>query len=75
MSRRPLILIAVLTLAACEASQSSGPCTRVPLEHLARPSNSAGLALICDPWRVNAAYREQYFPGYVWGDETWTVKQ
>lgn len=71
MSLRPLLLLAVLALAACEASQSSGRCQAVALEHLARPSNSAGLTMICDPRRVSAAHREQYFPGYVWGDETW----
>lgn len=71
MIGRPLLLLTILALAACEASQSSGRCEAVALEHLARPSDSAGNRLICDPKRVSAAHREQYFPGYVWGDETW----
>ena len=69
--RRPVVLLFVLALAACEATPRSGRCAFVDLEHLSRPRDAAGKTLICDPRRVSAAYRDQYFPGYQWGDETW----
>lgn len=62
MGRSPLLLLAVLTLAACETSQSSGNCVSVDTAHLARPSNSAGMTMICNPQEISAEYRDQYFP-------------
>ena len=63
--------VLLLALAACEAAPMSSRCAFVDLEHLSRPRDAAGKTLICDPRRVSAAYRDQYFPGYQWGDETW----
>ena len=71
MSRPSLLLLAVLTLAACDASPMSSRCAFVEIEHLARSFDRAGKTMICNPKRVSAAYRDQYFPGYVWGDENW----
>lgn len=66
------ILAAMLAgLAGCEATPKSGRCAVVDVDHLARPLDIGGRALICNPMRVNAAYRDRYFPGYQWGDETW----
>ncbi len=67
----PLCAVAMIGLSACSISPSSNSCAYVELEHLARPFDAAGKTRICSPKRVSAAYREQYFPGYVWGDETW----
>ncbi len=65
---------AAMWLTACAASgTSSGQCTFVDTDHLARPRDIAGQTMICDPRRVSPAFREQYFPGYQWGDETWTA--
>lgn len=65
------IAIILFGLTACEASPKSGRCAFVDLEHLARPRDFGGKTLICNPKRVSAAYRDRYFPGYQWGDETW----
>lgn len=63
-------------LTACSGTQtSSGRCAFVDLDHLARPRDFAGRTIICDPKRVSPAFRDQYFPGYTWGDETWTAKR
>lgn len=61
----------LLALAACEATPRSGRCAVVDVDHLARPLDTGGRALICNPRRVSAAFRDRYFPGYQWGDETW----
>ena len=65
------VLGLLIGLTACEATPRSGSCAFVDLDHLARPRDIAGKTLICNPKRVSAAYRDQYFPGYQWGDETW----
>ena len=71
----PIPVLAVstmlLALAACEATPRSGRCVAVDVDHLARPLDTGGRALICNPRRVSAAFRDRYFPGYEWGDETW----
>jgi len=65
---------AAMWLTACAASGTSpGQCTFVATEDLARPRDAAGQVMICDPRRVSPAQRERYFPGYQWGDETWTA--
>ena len=67
-----LVLAAILAgLAGCEATPKSGRCAFVDTDHLARPQDIAGSTLICNPKRVSAAHRDQYFPGYEWGDEVW----
>ena len=63
--------VLLLALAGCEATPRSGRCVAVDVDHLARPLDTGGRALICNPKRVSAAFRDQYFPGYEWGDETW----
>lgn len=65
------LALSIAGLSACATSQPSNSCAFVDIEHLARPFDIAGKTLICSPKRVSAAYRDQYFPGYVWGDETW----
>lgn len=77
MSRLLLLLsvFAALTLAGCETSTNANSCAFVAVGHLARPLDTSGRTIICDPKRVSAAHRDRYFPGYVWGDETWTVKR
>ncbi len=67
------LALAITVMSACSTSPSAGKCTFVEVEHLARPFDNAGKTLICSPKRVSAAYRDQYFPGYEWGDESWTV--
>lgn len=74
--RRPtpvaiFLAMAIGGLSACTTSQPSNSCAFVDIEHLARPFDIAGKTLICSPKRVSAAYREEYFPGYVWGDDRW----
>lgn len=64
---------AIAVLGACETSEPSGPCAQVEKRHLAVQRGGGSTTRICNPQRVSPAYREQYFPGYVWGDETWTV--
>ena len=74
--RRVFLTLSVFTamaFAGCATSPNANSCAFVEMEHLARPFEVAGKTLICSPKRVSAAYREQYFPGYVWGDETWAV--
>ena len=68
---RPVLLVFLLALAACEATPNAGRCAFVDLDHLSRPRDTGGKTMICDPRRVSPAYRDQYFPGYRWGDETW----
>lgn len=58
-------------LAACQAAPNANSCAYVEIEHLARPFDTPGLTRICNPKRVSPAYRDRYFPGYQWGDETW----
>ena len=65
------VLALLIGLTACEATPRSGRCAFVDLDHLARPRDAGGKTMICNPQRVSAAYRDQYFPGYQWGDETW----
>ncbi len=64
-------LVILVALSGCEATPKSGRCAAVDTDHLARKTNVTGLRLICDPRRVAAPYRDQYFPGYEWGDEKW----
>ena len=72
----PLLpVFAALALAGCATSSNANRCAFVEIEHLARSFDSAGKTLICSPKRVSAAYRDRYFPGYEWGDETWTVRR
>ena len=64
-------LVVLLLLTGCEANAGRNSCARVDLDHLARPGDMGGKTIICNPKRVSAAHRDDYFPGYQWGDETW----
>ena len=76
MATRALVVCIILGAAACESSDPGDqPCASVEVEHLARPIQLAGLTIVCNPKHVSAPYRDRYFPGYQWGDETWTTRQ
>ncbi|NNG05154.1 MAG: hypothetical protein HKM95_13805 [Inquilinus sp.] len=56
-----------IALGACDSlPPPSGDCAFVELEHLARPRDSSGSTLICNPRRVSPAYVDRYFPGFEW---------
>jgi len=53
---------AIAVLAACETSEPSGECAWVAQQHLAVQRDGGGQTRICSPNRVNANYRDRYFP-------------